>query len=176
MHLPSTLDCLICVQGTSQTIMQRAHLSVVAAVLLSLEIAGPLRVSGQPQLPGPPGTCNSGCCNLGRTVFEGACSSFVRSFPLAFHPQPLLLPATTMTITSTTCNICGWLARQWSHAPMRSCTDISRRPLSIVMSMILSVRYRARHVASINDGVLLLLLSAGQLLQERCGHSYQRGR
>ncbi|CAL8464407.1 g3942 [Coccomyxa elongata] len=67
-------------EGTSQKMMQRAHLSMVAAVLLSLVVAGPLRVSGQPQLPGPPGTCNSGCCNLGRTVFEGACSSFANYF------------------------------------------------------------------------------------------------
>ena len=57
--------------------MQGTRFTIVAAILLSLALVGPLCVTAQPQLPGAPGQCNTGCCNLGRTVFEGACSSFV---------------------------------------------------------------------------------------------------
>ncbi|KAK9904685.1 hypothetical protein WJX75_000578 [Coccomyxa subellipsoidea] len=64
----------------SQNIMHATRFPIVVAILLSLALVGPLCVNGQPQLPGAPGQCNSGCCNLGRTVFEGACSSFANFF------------------------------------------------------------------------------------------------
>ena len=67
--------------------MHATRFPIVVAILLSLALVGPLCVNGQPQLPGAPGQCNSGCCNLGRTVFEGACSSFVSGTP-GSEPMP----------------------------------------------------------------------------------------
>lgn len=64
-------------QGIQAPIMQRSLVTMSVTLLLCLAVLGPVIVNSQPQLPGPPGTCNTGCCNLGRTVFEGACSSFV---------------------------------------------------------------------------------------------------
>ncbi|CAL5220620.1 g2662 [Coccomyxa viridis] len=59
--------------------MKIAAFLLLAAALVAVEAAPP----GLPGLPdgGPGGSqCNTGCCNLGQTVFNGACQDFVNAF------------------------------------------------------------------------------------------------